>query len=254
MKYPGLFHLDLCLCLGVDWSVISASKYHSGSKLKILYSIQSTVGFLNFPHDWKLVEKKKLLCGPVRYVWNGFSPTHCLLVSQCQSVLMSSDLRTFCVSNPSVWQGLGDVNQGFRTAVRYQFSLMFEIEKFGVSFGVCVYLFFKNRMWGWSSREQLAPLIKCYTWERIGRSRRPGFRNWRKICLESSLFARWKECSSLVHTYPRVFQREEIEAICAYLFCQLLQSNCIANFRRAVDNLTTHMEREDLCNVILIIM
>lgn len=34
-----------------------------------------------------------------------------------------------------------------------------------------------------------------------------------------------------------MFQREEIEAICAYLFCQLLQSKCIANFRRAVDNL-----------------
>lgn len=49
---------------------------------------------------------------------------------------MSSDLRKDCVSSPDVWQGLGDINQGFRTAVRYWFSLMFETKKFGFSFGV----------------------------------------------------------------------------------------------------------------------
>lgn len=48
-----------------------------------------------------------------------------------------------------------------------------------------------------------------------------------------------------------MFQREEIEAICAYLFCQLLQCDCIANFRRAVDHLTTYMEREDMCDVLI---
>lgn len=105
----------------------------------------------------------------MEYVWNVFSVTYCLSVSQSQSVLMDLDLRMDSVSNPGVWQGLGAISQWFGTAGRNQFSQMrcWVLVWFFFCEGV-VCLFFKSRMRGGPPRGQLAPLIKCYIWERIG--------------------------------------------------------------------------------------
>lgn len=69
-------------------------------------------------------------------------------VSQCQGVLMGSDLRTDSMLISGVWQNLGAITQWFGTTEGSQFSQMrcLGFALFCGS-GVC-WLFFKGRMWG----------------------------------------------------------------------------------------------------------